>query len=67
LSTIYLVGYLAMGATALSLGVVATHWGLRLALEIGASGIAAVALAAAASALPDLAPALPGRQVPGET
>ena len=64
LSTIYLVGYLAMGATALSLGVVATHWGLRLALEIGASGIAAVALAAAASALPD---ALPGRQVAGKT
>lgn len=67
LSTIYLVGYLAMGATALSLGVVATHWGLRMALEIGASGIAAVALAAAASALPDLAPVLPGRQVPGKT
>ena len=64
LSTIYLVGYLAMGATALSLGVVATHLGLRLALEIGASGIAAVALAAAASALPD---ALPGRQVAGKT
>jgi len=64
LSTIYLVGYLAMGATALSLGVVATHWGLRLALQIGASGIAALSLVAAGLALPD-GPA--GRQVPGRT
>ena len=67
LSTIYLVGYLAMGATALSLGVVATHWGLRLALEIGAAGIGAMALAAAALALPAPAGALAGRQVPGKT
>jgi hypothetical protein len=39
-------------------------WGLRVALETGASAIAAVALAATASALPDL---LPGRQVRGNT
>ena len=64
LSTIYLVGYLAMGATALALGVVATRWGLRLALEIGASGIAAAALFAAALALPMPSPR---RQAQGKT
>ena len=63
LSAIYLIGYLLMGATALMLGAVATHHGLRLALEIGAPGIAALALAAAALA----SPAVPGRQVAGET
>ena len=52
LSTIYLIGYLLMGATALSLGAVATRWGLRVAIEIGAPGIAALALAAAALAWP---------------
>jgi hypothetical protein len=67
LSTIYLVGYLAMGAVALSLGVVATHRGLRLALETGATGIAMLSLVAAALALPGLAPPLPGRQARGET
>jgi MFS family permease len=71
LSAIYLIGYLLMGAIALSLGVVATHWGLRLAIEIGASGIALLALAAAALALagePAHAfPALPRRPVGGKT
>ena len=52
LSAIYLIGYLLMGATALALGAIATRWGLRLAIEIGASGIAALALAAAALAWP---------------
>jgi MFS family permease len=48
LSAIYLIGYLLMGAIALALGVVATRWGLRLAIEIGVCGIALLALAAAA-------------------
>jgi hypothetical protein len=41
-----------MGATALALGAIATRCGLRLAIEIGATGIAAMALGAAALALP---------------
>jgi MFS family permease len=71
LSAIYLIGYLLMGAIALALGVVATRWGLRLAIEIGASGIALLALAAAALALAgEPAPAfpvLPRRPVGGKT
>ena len=65
LSAIYLIGYLLMGATALALGAVATRWGLRVAIDLGAPGIAALALAAAALALP--AATLPRRQVGGET
>jgi MFS family permease len=65
LSAIYLVGYLLMGATALSLGAMATRWGLGFALEVGAPGIALLALAAAALALSGsvmpLAAAAPGR------
>ncbi|MBC7663533.1 MAG: hypothetical protein H7276_07000 [Caulobacter sp.] len=61
LSTIYLVGYLAMGATALALGAIATRWGLRVAIEIGATGIAAMALGAAALALPVPRPRRQGR------
>jgi hypothetical protein len=56
-----------MGAIAPSLGVVATRWGLRLAIEIGASGIALLALAAAALALAGALPALPRRPVGGKT
>ena len=52
ISAIYLIGYLLMGATALALGAIATHRSLSLAIEIGAPGIAALALAAAALALP---------------
>ena len=52
LSAIYLIGYLLMGATALALGAIATRCGLRLAIEIGASSIAVLALAAAALAWP---------------
>jgi predicted MFS family arabinose efflux permease len=71
LSAIYLIGYLLMGATALSLGAVATRWGLRVAIDIGASGIAALALAATALAWPvaprrDGLPS-PGRQVGRQT
>jgi MFS family permease len=47
LSAIYLIGYLLMGAIALSLGVAATHWGLRTAIDLGAPVIAALGLAAA--------------------
>lgn len=61
LSTIYLVGYLAMGATALALGAIATRWGLRVAIEIGATGIGAMALGAAALALPVPRPRRQGR------
>jgi predicted MFS family arabinose efflux permease len=71
LSAIYLIGYLLMGATALALGALATRRGLGVAIEIGASGIAALALAAAALAWPatprrDDGPA-PRRQVGSET
>jgi MFS family permease len=47
LSAIYLIGYLFMGAIALTLGVVATHHGLRLAVALGAATIASMSLAAA--------------------
>jgi MFS family permease len=47
LSTIYLIGYLLMGVIALALGVAATAWGLKSALEIGAPGIGLLGLAAA--------------------
>jgi predicted MFS family arabinose efflux permease len=67
LSAIYLIGYLLMGATALALGAVATHRGLRVALEFGAPGIAALALAAAALALPARRGQPAGRQVGSET
>ena len=71
LSAIYLIGYLLMGAIALSLGVIATRWGLRLAVEIGASGIALLALAAAVLALAGepvhAFPVLPRRPVGGKT
>jgi MFS family permease len=75
LSAIYLVGYLMMGAIALTLGVVATHAGLGVALAFGAPAIAAMALAAAAlAALGERAQAsatrrtvAPRRQVGAET
>ncbi len=51
LSAIYLVGYLLMGAIALSLGVVATHRGLMAALGIGVAGIGAISGLAALLAL----------------
>jgi MFS family permease len=39
-SALYLVGYLSMGVLALVLGVVATAWGLGLAIYLGAAAIA---------------------------
>jgi MFS family permease len=44
-SALYLVGYLSMGALALVLGVVATVWGLGLAVYLGAVVITIVSLA----------------------
>lgn len=38
-SALYLVGYLSMGALALVLGVIATAWGLGLAVDVGAAVI----------------------------
>lgn len=43
-SALYLVGYLSMGVLALMLGVVATAWGLGLAIYLGAAAIAIVNL-----------------------
>jgi hypothetical protein len=44
-SALYLVGYLSMGALALVLGVVATTWGLGLAINLGAAAIAMTSVA----------------------
>jgi hypothetical protein len=46
LSALYLVGYLSMGALALVLGVVATAWGLGIAVYLGAVVITFVSWAA---------------------
>jgi MFS family permease len=45
LSAIYLVAYLMMGLIALSLGVLATAWGLKAAVEIGCLTIATMSVA----------------------
>jgi MFS family permease len=44
-SALYLVAYLSMGALALVLGIVATAWGLGLAVDLGAAIIALVSIA----------------------
>ncbi len=44
-SALYLVGYLSMGVLALVLGVVATIWGLGLAVNLGAAAIAMTSVA----------------------
>jgi MFS family permease len=44
-SALYLVGYLSMGVLALVLGVVATIWGLGLAVNLGAAAIALTGIA----------------------
>ena len=44
-SALYLVGYLSMGVLALVLGVVATTWGLGLAVNLGAAAIALTGIA----------------------
>jgi MFS family permease len=66
LSAVYLVGYLTMGAVALALGVVATHAGLRSALDVGAPALAALAVAASALGWRRPAPA-PSRQAEAGT
>jgi Major Facilitator Superfamily len=45
LSALYLLAYLSMGMVAISLGIVATGWGLRLATDLGAGVIALLSLA----------------------
>jgi hypothetical protein len=45
LSALYLVGYLSMAALALALGAVATSWGLRLAVDLGAVVITMMSIA----------------------
>ncbi len=45
LSALYLAGYLSMGAVALVLGVVATAWGLGLAVDLGAAAITIMSIA----------------------
>jgi MFS family permease len=62
LSAVYLVGYLLMGAVALALGVVATHFGLAAAIGVGAPAIAALSLLAAAMAAPALVSAARSRR-----
>ncbi|SDI19194.1 Predicted arabinose efflux permease, MFS family [Bradyrhizobium lablabi] len=44
-SALYLVAYLSMGALALVLGIVATAWGLGLAVDLGAAVIALISIA----------------------
>jgi MFS family permease len=50
LSALYLLAYLSMGVIAVTLGIVATDWGLRLAIELGAGVIALLSLSALALA-----------------
>ena len=45
LSALYLMAYLSMGLVAIILGIVATRWGLRLAVDLGAAAIASLSLA----------------------
>jgi predicted MFS family arabinose efflux permease len=51
LSALYLVGYLAMAAVALVLGAVATAWGLRIAVDLGAATIITMSIATLALAV----------------
>jgi MFS family permease len=50
LSALYLLAYLSMGMVAIILGIVATGWGLRLAVDLGAGVIALLSLATLALA-----------------
>jgi MFS family permease len=50
LSALYLRAYLSLGIVAIILGVVATSWGLRLAVDLGAGVIALLSLATLALA-----------------
>ena len=51
LSAVYLVAYLMQGVTAVAVGVAATSWGLRIALDIAAPVLIALALGTAIVAL----------------
>jgi hypothetical protein len=46
LSALYLVAYLVMGLTALSVGAAATAWGLEIAIDLGAAGLGLLSIAA---------------------
>jgi hypothetical protein len=46
LSAVLLVAYLTQGGIALLLGVLATAWGLRVAVELGSAAIAALSIMA---------------------
>jgi hypothetical protein len=62
LSALYLLAYLSMGTVAISLGLVATGWGLRLATDLGAGVIALLSLATLALATamrPSMCPPFP--------
>jgi len=62
LSALYLLAYLSMGIVAISLGIVATGWGLRLATDLGAGVIALLTVATLAFATairPSTCPAFP--------
>ncbi len=50
LSGLYLLAYLSMGVVAIILGIAATGWGLRLAIDLGAAVIALLSLATLALA-----------------
>jgi hypothetical protein len=50
LSALYLLAYLSMGLVAIILGIVATGWGLRLAVDLGAGVIALLSLSTLALA-----------------
>jgi MFS family permease len=66
LSAVYLVGYLMMGVIAFALGVAATSFGLKLALEFGAPVIALLGLGAAVLSFtgrPDHGRAAPVREM----
>ena len=45
LSVLYLVAYFAMGVVALLIGTMATRWGLRPAVDLGAGAIGLLSLA----------------------
>ena len=66
LSALYLLAYLSMGVVAVILGIVATGWGLRLAVELGAGVIALLSLTTLALASTTRASACrPFRLAPG--
>jgi MFS family permease len=66
LSALYLLAYLSMGMVAIILGIVATGWGLRLAVDLGAGVIALLSLTTLALASTMRVSALPPfRLAPG--